>query len=486
MSATHASTPLMHLDPEQRAAIGRAARAAVRRSSHASWEPPADRRDAFSLLSDQETTRVDELVPLRHERMLVSPFTFYRGAAVVMAADLGSQPDSGLRVQACGDAHLSNFGGFASPERAMQFDINDFDETNPGPFEWDVKRLVTSFEIAARSNAFTEKEKRLVVNRVARAYREAMVQFSTMTNLDVWYAHLDVEKVFAEARAGLTADEVKRFEKSLAKAQSKDNMKAFAKLTENVDGEYRIKSDPPLIVSLSDVFGGEGEDDLRAWLADRLRSYRRSLQPDRRHLLESYRMVDFARKVVGVGSVGTRCWIALMLGRDDTDPLFLQIKEAEASVLEPYAGRSGFANHGQRVVEGQRLLQASSDIMLGWIRTEGVDGVDRDYYVRQLWDWKFSADIDSMNPSSMEVYARLCGWTLARGHARSGDRIAIAAYLGTGESFDKAIAEFAVAYADQNERDYAAVTEALQNVSTPLETSKEASEEASKAPAARS
>jgi uncharacterized protein (DUF2252 family) len=486
MSATHASTPLVHLDPEQRAAIGRAARAAVRRSSHASWEPPADRRDAFSLLSDQETTRVDELVPLRHERMLVSPFTFYRGAAVVMAADLGSQPDSGLRVQACGDAHLANFGGFASPERAMQFDINDFDETNPGPFEWDVKRLVTSFEIAARSNSFSEKEKRLVVNRVARAYREAMVQFSTMTNLDVWYAHLDVEKVFAEARAGLTADEVKRFEKSLAKAQSKDNMKAFAKLTENVDGEYRIKSDPPLIVSLSDVFGGEGEDDLRAWLADRLRSYRRSLQPDRRHLLESYRMVDFARKVVGVGSVGTRCWIALMLGRDDTDPLFLQIKEAEASVLEPYAGRSGFANHGQRVVEGQRLLQASSDIMLGWIRTEGVDGVDRDYYVRQLWDWKFSADIDSMNPSSMEVYARLCGWTLARGHARSGDRIAIAAYLGTGESFDKAIAEFAVAYADQNERDYAAVTEALQNVSTPLETSKEASEEASKAPAARS
>jgi uncharacterized protein (DUF2252 family) len=345
-----------------------------------------------------------------------------------------------------------------------------------------VKRLVTSFEIAGRSNGFSDKEKRVVVNTVVRNYREAMVQFATMSNLDVWYAHLDVEKVFAEARAGLTADEVKRFEKSLAKAQSKDNMKAFAKLTENVDGEYRIKSDPPLIVSLSDVFGGEGEDDLRAWLADRLRSYRRSLQPDRRHLLESYRMVDFARKVVGVGSVGTRCWIALMLGRDDTDPLFLQIKEAEASVLEPYAGRSGFANHGQRVVEGQRLLQASSDIMLGWIRTEGVDGVDRDYYVRQLWDWKFSADIDSMNPSSMEVYARLCGWTLARGHARSGDRIAIAAYLGTGESFDKAIAEFAVAYADQNERDYAAVTEALQNVSTPLE----ASEEASKAPAARS
>jgi uncharacterized protein (DUF2252 family) len=467
MSTTRTNSPVVHLDPDQRAAVGKAARAAVSRSSHAAWEAPATRRDPSELLAEQEVTRVDELVPIRHERMLVSPFTFYRGAAVIMAADLGSQPDSGLRVQACGDAHLANFGGFASPERAMQFDINDFDETNPGPFEWDVKRLVTSFEIAARSNSFAEKEKRLVVNRVARSYREAMVQFSVMTNLDVWYAHLDVEKVFAQARAEATPEEIKRFEKSLAKAHAKDNMKAFAKLTEQVDGEYRIKSDPPLIVSLGDLFGVgvEGEDDLRAWLADRLRAYRRSLQPDRRHLLESYRMVDFGRKVVGVGSVGTRCWIALMLGRDDNDPLFLQIKEAEASVLEPYAGRSGFANHGQRVVEGQRLLQASSDIMLGWIRTAGVDGVERDYYVRQLWDWKFSADIDAMSPKTMEVYAHLCGWTLARGHARSGDRIAIAAYLGSGESFDKAIAEFAVAYADQNERDYDIVSAAWKDAS---------------------
>jgi uncharacterized protein (DUF2252 family) len=465
MSEHSTARPIVHLDPTQRAELGRAARATVRRSSHAEWEPPADRRDPTELLTEQETTRVDELVPVRHDRMLVSPFTFYRGAAVIMAADLGSQPDSGLRVQACGDAHLANFGGFASPERAMQFDINDFDETNPGPFEWDVKRLVTSFEIAGRSNGFSDKEKRVVVNTVVRNYREAMVQFATMSNLDVWYAHLDVEKVFNEARAQATPEEVKRFEKSLAKAQSKDNLKAFAKLTEEVDGEYRIKSDPPLIVSLGDLFEGDGEDDLRAWLAERLRSYRRSLQPDRRHLLESYRMVDFARKVVGVGSVGTRCWIALMLGRDDTDPLFLQIKEAEASVLEPYAGRSGFANHGQRVVEGQRLLQASSDIMLGWIRTTGVDDVERDYYVRQLWDWKFSADIDTMSVSTMQVYARLCGWTLARGHARSGDRIAIGAYLGSGEVFDKAIAEFAVAYADQNERDYASVSAALKDAS---------------------
>jgi uncharacterized protein (DUF2252 family) len=461
MTTTRPNIPIAHLDPEQRAAVGRAARAAVKRSSHAAWSAPSDRRDPHELLAAQEESRVAELVPVRHERMLVTPFTFYRGAAVIMAADLGSQPDSGLRVQACGDAHLANFGGFASPERALQFDVNDFDETNPGPFEWDVKRLATSFEIAARSLSFTDKQKRAAVSSVVRSYREAMAQFAVMTNLDVWYAHLDVEKLFDEYRSQATAGDVKRFEKNLAKAQSKDNMKALAKLTEEVDGEHRIKSDPPLVVSLRDLFTTDGADDLRAWLADRLRAYRRSLQPDRRHLLESYRLVDFGRKVVGVGSVGTRCWIALMLGRDNADPLFLQIKEAEASVLEPYAGRSGFANHGQRVVEGQRLLQTTSDIMLGWIRTEGLDGITRDYYVRQLWDWKFSADIESMSPASLDIYAKLCGWTLARGHARSGDRIAIAAYLGSGESFDKAVGEFAVTYADQNERDHAAVTAAL-------------------------
>jgi uncharacterized protein (DUF2252 family) len=467
MSTTRANAPIVHLDPEQRAAIGRAARAAVRRSSHAEWVAPAERGDPLELLTTQEQSRVVELVPVRHERMTMSPFTFYRGAAVIMAADLGSQPDSGLRVQACGDAHLANFGGFASPERALQFDINDFDETNPGPFEWDVKRLATSFEIAARSLGFTDKQKRAAVNAVVRNYREAMAQFAAMTNLDVWYAHLDVEQQFTEYRSQATPDEVKRFEKNLAKAQAKDNMKALAKLTEVVDGEHRIKSDPPLVVSLRDLFDPGDDDDLRAWLADRLRIYRRSLQPDRRHLLESYRLVDFARKVVGVGSVGTRCWIALLVGRDSTDPLFLQVKEAEASVLESYAGRSGFANHGQRVVEGQRLLQTTSDIMLGWIRTEGVDGIERDYYVRQLWDWKFSADIESMSASTLDIYAKLCGWTLARGHARSGDRIAIAAYLGTGESFDKAIGEFAVTYADQNERDYASVTSALQGTPAP-------------------
>lgn len=461
MTSPEQHVRIPHLDPDQRAAIGRAARAEVRRSSHAAWAAPADRADPCDLLKTQELTRVEELVPVRHERMLASPFTFYRGAAVIMAADLGSQPDSGLRVQACGDAHLANFGGFASPERALQFDINDFDETNPGPFEWDVKRLVTSFEIAARSRALTTKERKAVVATAVRSYRTAMAGFAQMSNLDVWYAHLDVDKTFAEYRRKASPAEIKRFEKNLAKAQSKDNLKALAKLTERVDGEYRIKSDPPLIVSLGQLFGDEDEDQLRSWLADRLRVYRRTLQPDRRHLLESYRLVDFARKVVGVGSVGTRCWIALFMGRDESDPLFLQVKEAEASVLEPHAGRSGFANHGQRVVEGQRLLQASSDIMLGWTRAPGVDGIERDYYVRQLWDWKFSADIDTMSASTLGIYAQLCGWTLARGHARSGDRIAIAAYLGSGESFDRAIAEFATTYADQNDRDHAAVSESL-------------------------
>ena len=460
-TATGGGTPVLHLDPEQRGRLGRAARAAVPRSAHAAWTPGPDRADPTALLTGQETTRVPDLVPLRHERMLASPFTFYRGAAVIMAADLATMENTGLRVQACGDAHLSNFGGFASPDRALLFDINDFDETNPGPFEWDVKRLAASFEIAARSRSFSVKETRSVVNRVTKSYREAMAGFAGMTNLDVWYARLDVEKVFAEYRSQVSAEEVKRFERNLAKAQGKDNMKAFSKLTELVDGEYRIKSDPPVVVPLSDLVQGEAADDLRGWLEDRIRVYRRTLQPDRRRLLESYRLVDFARKVVGVGSVGTRCWIALMLGRDDADPLFLQVKEAEASVLEAHAGKSGFASNGQRVVEGQRLLQAASDILLGWTHTVGLDGVERDYYLRQLWDGKFSADIDSMGPSALDIYARLCGWTLARGHARSGDRVAIAAYLGGGDAFDKAIAEFSTAYADQNQRDYDTVSAAL-------------------------
>ena len=460
-------TPVVHLDPDQRARIGRAARAAMPRSAHGEWSAAADRADPGTLLAAQETTRVPELVPLRHERMLASPFTFYRGAAVIMSADLGATANTGLRVQACGDAHLSNFGGFASPDRALVFDINDFDETSPGPFEWDVKRLGASFEIAARSRELTNKEARALALRAAKTYREAMADFATKTNLEVWYARFDVQRVFDEFRSQATAQEVKRFEKLTAKAQSKDNMKAFEKLTEFVDGEHRIKSDPPVVVPLRELVAGGELDEMRGWLEDRIRVYRRTLQPDRRRLLESYRLVDFARKVVGVGSVGTRCWIALFLGRDDADPLFLQIKEAAASVLEPYGGRSGFANHGQRVVEGQRLLQASSDILLGWIRTPGIDDVERDFYLRQLWDGKMSADVDTMTPRALEIYAQLCGWTLARGHARSGDRIAIASYLGSSDSFDRAIADFSTAYADQNERDYASVADALEVTPTP-------------------
>jgi uncharacterized protein (DUF2252 family) len=459
--------PVVHLDPDQRARIGRAARTEVSRSAQAECAPAPDRADPGALLRAQETTRLPDLVPLRHERMLVSPFTFYRGAAVIMAADLAATPNTGLRVQACGDAHLSNFGGFASPDRTLVFDINDFDETNPGPFEWDVKRLGASFEIAARSREFSAKEARALALRAAQTYREAMTDFAGKTNLEVWYARFDVQRVFDEFRAQATSAEVKRFEKATAKAQTKDNMKAFEKLTELVDGEYRIRADPPVVVPLRDLVGTAAFDETRAELEERIRVYRRTLQPDRRRLIESYRLVDFARKVVGVGSVGTRCWIALFLGRDANDPLFLQIKEAEASVLEPHAGRSGFANHGQRVVEGQRLLQAASDILLGWIRTPGIDGQDRDFYLRQLWDWKMSADIDTMPPKVLAIYAQLCGWTLARAHARSGDRIAIAAYLGTNDAFDRAIADFSRDYADQNERDYAAVASELQGATTP-------------------
>ncbi len=453
---------VIHLDAEQRARSGRAVRAVVPRSAHGAWRPVAGREDPAALLTAQETTRVPDLIPLRHERMLESPFTFYRGAAVIMAADLGAAPDTGLRVQACGDAHLSNFGGFASPDRTLVFDINDFDETSDGPFEWDVKRLGASFEIAARSRELTNDEARALVTGAVRAYRGAMTDFAVKTNLEVWYARYDVQRVLDEFRSRATGRQVKRFEKTAAKAQTKDNMKAFAKLTEVVDGEHRIKGDPPIVIPLRDLIS-EGElDDVRAWLEERVRMYRETLQPDRRTLIESYRLVDFARKVVGVGSVGTRCWIALFLGRDDADPLFLQIKEAEASVLEAHAGRSEYENHGRRVVEGQRLLQAAGDILLGWIRSEGPDGVERDFYVRQLWDWKVSADIETMTPEALGIYAQLCGWTLARGHARSGDRVAIASYLGTNDSFDRSIADFSTAYADQNERDYTTVKRSLQ------------------------
>jgi uncharacterized protein (DUF2252 family) len=394
--------------------------------------------------------------------MLASPFAFYRGAAVIMAADLGAQPNSGLKVQACGDAHLANFGGFAAPDRAIVFDMNDFDETNPGPFEWDVKRLATSFVLAGRAIEISQKDIDAIALATTQSYRQAMAEFSRWRNLELWYARLDVAAVIDRARDRSTPEEIRRFEKAVAKAEGKDSLKAFAKLTERVDGEIRIASDPPLIAPVRDLEVGTMVDNQK-FIHDRFVEYRHTLQADRRHLLEGYRVVDMARKVVGVGSVGTRTWILLMLGKDDNDPLMLQIKEAAPSVLEPYAGKSGYATNGQRVVEGQRLLQATSDILLGWIHVMGVDGVPRDYYVRQLWDGKMSPSFETMTPGALRLFAELCGWTLARAHARSGDRVAIAAYLGNGDAFDRAITEFATAYADQNDRDFEAATAAVKD-----------------------
>jgi uncharacterized protein (DUF2252 family) len=396
--------------------------------------------------------------------MLVSPFTFYRGAAMIMASDLAATPRSGLTVQCCGDAHLSNFGVFASPERQLVFDLNDFDETLPGPWEWDVKRLAVSMLIGARSNDFAVKAQDQIVLDTVEAYRSAMAGFAAMNNLDVWYAHLDIENALQEFGSQLKAKQVKRTEKALAKARTKDSMSSFSKLTHEVDGERRIVAEPPLIVPLDDLAQGRERDEMFDGLHELLRDYRATLEHDRRVLLEEFRLVDFARKVVGVGSVGTRAWIALLLGRDDQDPLFLQLKEAEASVLEEFITRSEFENHGERVVTGQRLMQASSDIFLGWLHVEsGLDGQERDFYARQLKDWKGSAEVEQMIPTGMSAYGRLCGWTLARAHARSGDRVAIAAYLGKGPTFDRAIVEFSRSYAEQNERDYKALQTAVES-----------------------
>jgi uncharacterized protein (DUF2252 family) len=451
-----------HFTAEERAARGKAARAEVPRRSHAEWEPSARRPDPVGLLEEQAASRVPELVPIRYGRMLVSPFTFYRGAAYIMASDLSDGPRSGLHAQLCGDAHLSNFGVFAAPDRRLIFSVNDFDETLPGPFEWDVKRLVASFAVAGRDRGFDVKTRAKVNVAVACAYREAIAGYAGMRNLDIWYDRIHVEDVLESFRAMATGAQKKRLDKNLAKARSKDSLSAFNKLTRMVDGEPRIVSDPPLIVPVDELAGQEDAERFREALQDLIRSYRRSLAGDRRKLLERFRFVDMARKVVGVGSVGTRAWIVLMLGRDGGDPLFLQAKEAQTSVLEPYLGRSEYANHGQRVVEGQRLMQAASDIFLGWIHTDrGFDGQPRDFYLRQLWDAKGSAIVEAMEPSAMIAYGRLCGQTLAKAHARSGDAIAIASYLGTSDVFDRALAAFAERYADQNERDYEALEQAV-------------------------
>ena len=407
-----------------------------------------------------------ELVPIRYGRMLASPFSFFRGAAAIMASDLAATPNAGMEVQLCGDAHLSNFGMFAAPDRRLVFDVNDFDETLPGPFEWDIKRLAASFAVAGRERGFDDAQRRETTLVALRQYREAMRSFAAMRDLDVWYARLDVQDVFEQWRSNVTRSQVKAYEREVSKARNKDSMRALSRLCHRVNGSQRIISTPPLIVPVEELLGPDAEPGLQQLLA----TYRKTLDRDRRLLAERYRYAHSARKVVGVGSVGTEAWIILLLGRDADDPLFLQAKEAQRSVLEPFARRSRFAHQGQRVVEGQRLMQTAGDIFLGWVRAERDDGPSRDFYVRQLWDGKRSAEVDLMGPRDLTVYGRLCGWTLARAHARSGDRLAIAGYLGGGAAFDMAVADFAEAYADQNERDYETLLEAVKAGELVVET----------------
>ncbi|TNC29263.1 DUF2252 domain-containing protein [Amycolatopsis alkalitolerans] len=450
------------LTAAERAAVGKAARSVVPRSRHAEFARDPKAPPPLALLAGQDEHRVPELLPIRYERMALSPFSYFRGAALPMASDLVGTPRTGLTVQACGDAHLSNFGLFASPERRLVFDINDFDETLPGPWEWDVKRLAASLEIAGRDNGYPRKRRHEIVTAAVAEYRRAMREFSRWTVLRVWYAHADVETVESTYAGRFSAARRRKLSRTTEKARARDHLGALRKFTRIADGVPRIASDPPLIVRVEEL-GVRKEravqliDELQGVVA----AYRETLEPDRRLLLDRYRMADFARKVVGVGSVGTRCWMLLLLGKDDQDPLFLQAKEAGPSVLEDYLGPSEFGNCGQRVVVGQRLMQAVSDIFLGWVRVTGLDGRTRDFYLRQLRDWKGSADIDTMEPAGMLVYGRLCGWTLARAHARTGDAIAIGSYLGSGTSFDAAIGEFARVYADQNERDHAALLDSV-------------------------
>jgi uncharacterized protein (DUF2252 family) len=411
---------------------------------------------------------VPELVPIRYGRMLVSPFTFYRGAAAIFAADLAATPRSGITVQLCGDAHLSNFGLFGTPERQMLFDVNDFDETLPGPWEWDVKRLATSFEIMGRDRGFSRADRRAVVMDCVRSYRQRMRGAAGMGTLEVWYEHFEVGKlldqVVADVRTGeLSKKEARALKRHVAKARTRDNVRVFAKRARKVGADLRIQADPPLIVPIEDlVADGSNWEQADTLVKELLASYRRTLGTEH-HPLEEFRYVHAARKVVGVGSVGTRCYILLLIGRDENDPLFLQVKEAQASVLEPFVAKSAYPNHGKRVVAGQRLMQAATDIFLGWQRIEGIDGSTRDYYVRQLHDWKGGANVDAMLVPGAKHYARICGATLARAHARWGDRVAIASYLGRGEAFDRAIADFSACYAEQNERDYDALVAAVKS-----------------------
>ena len=454
-----------HPTADERIARGKEARSRVPRKTHAELTPPADRPDPVALLEEQAANRVPELVPIRYGRMLASPFAFFRGGARLMACDLAGSPVSGLDVQLCGDAHLSNFGMFASPERRLVFDINDFDETLPGPWEWDVKRLAASVAVAGRENGFSPAHRKVALLATVAGYRETMRAMAADTNLTVWYASLDVDELVQGLRSQVDRKRIKLLEKSLAKIRTRDSVQAMTKLTHVVDGEPRIASAPPLIESMRDLAPDHmTADEILEMFHMLLRRYRETLQSDRRVVLESFRFVDIARKVVGVGSVGTRAWIVFMLGKDDGDPLFLQFKEAQASVLEEYLSPSAYASHGQRVVAGQHLMQASSDIFLGWLDAQSaVDGETRDFYGRQFRDWKGSIEVDTLLPAGLALYGQACGWTLAHAHARTGDRIAIAAYLGSGDALDRALAAWAEAYADQNEADYQQLARAAES-----------------------
>jgi uncharacterized protein (DUF2252 family) len=455
----------------ERAANGKAARGPAPRSGQGEWSPNQRRSDPLELLAEQATTRVAELIPIRHGRMAESPFSYFRGAALPMAADLATAASSGLEVQLCGDAHLANFGGFASPERELVFDVNDFDETNPGPFEWDLKRLSASLEIAGRGRGLDDRFRRELVAGAVRTYRETVRTFAQARGLDVWYAKLDTNEILARWGSTASSQVLSAFRANLNRAKTRDNLRALGKLTVEVTGELRFRADPPLVVPVEDLYTSDDAQTIHHVMAEALESYRRTLPDDRRRLLGRYRFVHLARKVVGVGSVGTRCWIALMIGRDNDDPLFLQVKEADESVLERFTRRSTYRHHGQRVVWGQKLMQATSDIFLGAMRgTNLFDGVRRDFYVRQLWDWKISASIETMIPEALSIYAQMCGWTLARAHSRSGDAVAIGAYLGSGDIFDRSMLTFAAAYADQNEEDHAALVAAIADGKLPAQT----------------
>ena len=493
MAVKEAVTKVTHPSLDERQAEGRQASDRTPPASHSGWHPAADRPDPVALIEEQDLTREQDLVPVRHGRMAVSPFTFYRGGAKIMAADLKDTPVAGLGAQLCGDAHLSNFGLFASPERRLLFDLNDFDETLPGPFEYDVKRMAASFTIAARNNGYSKADARAVTQASVTAYREAMATFAQMPTMDIWYSHLDEDELMGTLRSAVAESKkvvkevkevkgakkgkrekrdeeeeklAKRAEKTAgkitAKAHTRDSLQALSKLCVQVDGEYRIVSQPPVIVPARDLTAtyGLSPDDVLPVIHDQFRAYRATLQADRRHLLERFEIVDAARKVVGVGSVGTRAFIVLLQGRDAQDPLFLQIKEATASVLEAYLPKSRFRQHGQRVVEGQRMMQAASDIYLGW--TKGLD-VNRHFYWRQLRDMKGSVEVETLRPPGLTFYAQTCGWTLARAHARSGDPVAIATYLGASDAFDKSITDFSQRYADQNEQDYEEFIKAIRS-----------------------